>query len=218
MEHSKYCMLTSLGIIPLPPGNFPFLESRSPNCGYTMFCNPTPGRFLHYLFFRCVVAAQIGPTESDSSCGGSEMSAGEEPMFARLEVGLSKWFALGRIDVCNECHGKLKGLWHAAHPRALPAPGVIFRTKGMSDKLQSIARQPMLSGLPAGKRSLLSKGCLAVLLLFLVYQYFTRAARCPRRYNQVLYLGFNRITDISALCLERMPYLLAVDLQVPCLQ
>lgn len=32
--------------------------------------------------------------------------------------------------------------------------------------------------------------------------------------GQVLYLGFNRITDISALCLERMPYLLAVDLQV----
>lgn len=31
---------------------------------------------------------------------------------------------------------------------------------------------------------------------------------------QVLYLGFNRITDISALCLERMPRLLAVDLQV----
>lgn len=33
---------------------------------------------------------------------------------------------------------------------------------------------------------------------------------CP----QVLYLGFNRISDIAALCLERMPRLLAVDLQV----
>lgn len=37
---------------------------------------------------------------------------------------------------------------------------------------------------------------------------------CVVRFGQVLYLGFNRITDISALCLERMPYLLAVDLQV----
>ncbi|CAM9265882.1 unnamed protein product, partial [Hapterophycus canaliculatus] len=30
---------------------------------------------------------------------------------------------------------------------------------------------------------------------------------------EVLYLGFNRISEISALCLERMPHLLAVDLQ-----
>ncbi|CAM9408115.1 unnamed protein product, partial [Laminaria digitata] len=30
---------------------------------------------------------------------------------------------------------------------------------------------------------------------------------------EVLYLGFNRITDIAALSLERMPHLLAVDLQ-----
>lgn len=57
------------------------------------------------------------------------------------------------------------------------------------------------------KHTSLSKGVLISL-------FHSNDACYPRRHGQVLYLGFNRITDISALCLERMPFLLAVDLQV----
>lgn len=83
------------------------------------------------MLLVCVVA-QIGPIEADNFCGGSETLAGEEPMFARLEVGRNKSFALG-----------LKGLERDADPRSFSAYRGVLHTKRAPDKLEPIAREPM---------------------------------------------------------------------------
>ena len=196
--------------------NIVYQRGEASSWGTRYICDSTPWTVSVVVILPVRVVAQIGPTESDNSCGGSETLEGEEPMFARLEVGPFSRSHSAESTCCTKCRTTRRG-WKALPIHMRPRPAGAFFPDKEDTRRMRVDREinPRRPSRQPGVL-LVVQGVLPSnpLVPARAISFHAPLVALGDMESQVLYLGFNRITDISALCLERMPYLLAVDLQV----